>query len=50
MRERLRVVTRTKQFADARRLFSTLHGVPLLVIEPDQAEPAVEPGAKPLAD
>ena len=26
MRERLRVVTRTRQFADARRLFSTLHG------------------------
>ena len=41
-RERLRVVTRTRQFTDARRLFSTLHGIPLLVIEPDQADATVE--------
>jgi hypothetical protein len=33
-RECLRVMTRGRQSTDARRLFSTLHGIPLLVIEP----------------
>jgi len=41
-KERLRVVTRSRRSDDAHRLFSTLHGVPLLVIEPEQAELAVE--------
>jgi hypothetical protein len=41
-RERLRVITRSRLSADARRLFSTLQGVPLLVVEPDQVERAVE--------
>ena len=41
-RECLRVMTRGRQATDARRLFSALHGIPLLVIEPDQADGAVE--------
>jgi hypothetical protein len=41
-RECLRVMTRGRQATDARRLFSGLHGIPLLVIEPDQADGAVE--------
>ena len=41
-KERLRVITRSRLTNDAHRLFSTLHGVPLLVIEPQRAEPAVE--------
>jgi hypothetical protein len=41
-RECLRVMTRGRQATDARRLFSALHGIPLLVIEPDQADGALE--------
>ncbi len=41
-KERLRVVTRSRRPDDAHRLFATLHGVPLLVIEPERAEPAAE--------
>jgi len=40
--ERLRVVTRSRLADDAPRLFSTLHGVPLLVVELDRAELAAE--------
>lgn len=36
--ERLRVVCRDPQSAEARRLFSTLSGVPLLVVGPGQTE------------
>ena len=36
------VMTRGRQAADTSRLFSALHGIPLLVIEPDQADGAVE--------
>lgn len=37
-KERLRVVTRGQVPDDAARLFAGLHGVPLLVVEPDRVE------------
>jgi hypothetical protein len=42
MAERLRVVTRNRVIDDARRLFSSLHDIPLLVIGPDRAELSAE--------
>ena len=41
-KERLRVVTRSELPEDALRLFSMLGGVPLLAVEPDRAERAID--------
>lgn len=44
LRERLRVLTRSVLGDDAARLFSSLQGIPLLVIEPGRAQAAVAEG------